>query len=119
MPKSRTGPEIAAGTESRDQARLLDPKTNDVDAICLRADHEFLACGGEQVGKLYGRVLGQDPNHIRANLGMGEWHVTRAEYGKAQPHLEKVLQLAGKDTAEYSQAKQVLEFAKFKEREKK
>lgn len=102
-----------------DQARIQNPSTNDLDGVCLRADHEFLACGGEQVGNLYSQVLVLNPNHIRANLGMGEWHVAHAKYDEALPYLKKVLELAGKDSAEYAQAQQVVEFAEFKKRQKR
>jgi hypothetical protein len=64
-------------------------------------------------------VLEKNPSHIRANLGMGEWHVAHARYNEALPYLEKVMQLAGHDSPEYAQAKQVLEFAEFKKRQKK
>jgi hypothetical protein len=103
---------------SPDEARRVRDR-DDNDAICLRGDHEFLICGGEQVGRLYESALGRNPNHIRANLGMGEWLVLHGYYRDAVPYLTRVTQHAARDSPEYNQAKQALEYAEFQDRQEK
>ena len=97
-----------------DKARVLSPQEGDLDAIVLRADHEFLACGGEQAGRGYRHVLQKTPDHIRANLGMGEWYALHRKYREAVPHLETVMTIADRDSAECRQAERVLEFVRHK-----
>ena len=97
-----------------DQERVTQRKPGDWDAAVLAADHHFLACDGDRAGKGYAEVLKHDPKHIRANLGMGEWHVAHQRLEKAMPYLRKVLGLADKKSAEYGQAKAVLEYATHK-----
>jgi len=93
------------------RAERSDP--NDLDATALAGDHHFLMCGGEQVGACYQMVLAQDPDHIRANLGMGEWHVTNRRLEQSLPHLRKVLDLADKNSPEYAQARGVLKYVRY------
>lgn len=98
----------------KDKERVLNPQDGDIDAIVLRADHEFLACGGDQVGSGYKYVLQNKPDHIRANLGMGEWYVCHRKYTEAVPYLRKVLSLADGKSQEYVQAKGVLRYVENK-----
>ena len=100
-----------------DKARLLKPHPGDLDAVVLRADHEFLACGGTQVGTMYQGVLDKKPDHIRSNLGMGEWYVCHRKYREAVPLLRKVVDLAEEDSPERTQAQDVLKFLEYKQKQ--
>ena len=97
---------------------MLKPAKDDWDALVLYADHEFLNCGGKQVGALYRYVLEKQPAHIRANLGMGEWYTAHKKYADAVSYLERVRKLADSKSAEYRHAGKVLEFARYKLKEK-
>jgi len=85
----------------------------DPDALVLLGDHHFLQCGGDQVGALYEAALKLDPDHVRANLGMGEWHALHRRYDEAIPYLNRVLQLAEKDSPEAKQAAGVLKVVRY------
>lgn len=96
-----------------DQVRTERPLPDDLDALVLRADHEFLACGGEKVGTMYQAVLSKNTNHIRANLGMGEWLMLHARYEDSIPYLQKVIGLANKKSPEYNHAVAVLRYVQY------
>ena len=102
---------------NEDKARILNPPPGDLDAIVLRADHEFLSCGGTHVGRMYQAVLEKKPDHIRANLGLGEWYVCHRKYTEALPYLYKVLALADRKSLEHTQARGVLKYAAYKLKE--
>jgi hypothetical protein len=101
-------PEERSKVEGLEKDRRTDP-----DALVLLGDHHFLQCGGDQVGRLYEEALKLDPDHVCANLGMGEWHTLHRRYNDALTYLNRVLRLAEKDSPEAKHAEGVLEFARY------
>jgi len=88
-----------------------------LDVLVLRSDVSFPA-DEERIIGIYTYVLERDPNHVRANLGRGEWFLAYREYEKAIPFLRKVLALSHKKSPEYVQAKAALRYAEYKLKKK-
>ena len=89
---------------------------DDPDAMVLMADHLFLACGGNEVGALYEAAIKISPDHVRANLGLGEWHAVHGRYGKALPYLDSAVRIAKKDSPEWRHATAVLNYVRSRDR---
>ena len=91
-----------------DQLKALGHDDNA--AVANLIGYSYRKLGNYQLAQVwYERALKADPNHVKTWQYYGLWQLEQGNREQAEYHLQKIAQLAGKDSSEYRSLEAALE----------